>query len=98
MARTWGKRPSELLALDDSWEAWELDEAVLLGGDHIEGLIARAEADAIRGKRDPGAAVQRALEDALGIRRAPASAAARGRRYRYDLSGGVPRVTLETGG
>lgn len=98
-ARTWRTRPSELIGLTDRWEAFEFDEAVALFGDHVEGRLARVEADAMRGKRDPEAAVRTELHRLLGTGPAAQPRRPRGRpRFRYDLTGGKVAVARNPDG
>lgn len=88
MARDYRTRPSELLAIPDTWAAYQLDEAVHLFAGEVQRRVDRAEAGAMKGKRDPARAVQAALEEALGIvpQAVAARPSARGVRYEYDLS------------
>jgi len=98
MSQAWATRPSALLDLQDGWTAYRFDEAVLLFAGEVQHRLDKAEAAALSQKGGkPGAAVQRALEAALGIepsRGAGARPSVQGRRYEYDLSGAEPVARL----
>jgi hypothetical protein len=96
MATTFGTRPSTLLAIDDTWQAYQFDEAVLVMAGEVQRRVDQAEARALERKADAGKAAQKALEAALGLDRA-VRPSERGRRYNYDLSSPEPRVVKVAG-
>lgn len=47
MASEYGRRPSEILGVEDEWAAYQLDVAVMKFGRHVEGELAKGR----KGKR-----------------------------------------------
>lgn len=68
-AKTWGKTPSELFAIEDGYLAYCLNEAVAMLGNHIQGTLEKITgktADQIEGRRR--AALRRLLGQASMFR------------------------------
>lgn len=55
MSQAFGKRPSEILRIDDEWTAWQLDETCLIVGREVE----NENAEVPEGQRGRGTKVQR---------------------------------------
>ncbi len=85
MAQTYGRLPSEILALrPGSWEAYQLDRAALTLADRVDTAVNTAASAAARSRHDDGGrGIERAMIAVLDPQ--PAHFQDTGPRVMYDL-------------
>jgi hypothetical protein len=97
LAETYGRRPSEIIGVDDEWAAYQLDVAALVLGRYVEGEVSKPKS-----KVDAAGVLARMRRGDAETRRrgdgAPSSHAAGKRSYRRLGYPGMPVMRIPESG